>query len=684
MEINNITAVTEVTGNGQMVSAAVLEYDNVVPGDGIKAADYQVKERHITKMYTSQSGEPGQESAEGRYVILELDLKDKSASVKRRIGKGRDAKLWIAPGEVEVRLPGENNYRKNNQVMNLTVDAFQNFTFVTTGNHCKLEFNLFCPWVMEEGKKYPLVLFMHDAGSCSEDIMAPLAQGNGATVWAGQRAQDRHTCFVLAPRYPEQTANDDFEVTWEADATLELIRMLLRVYPIDEKRIYGTGQSMGCMMLCELLIRNPGFFAGCFLVAGQWNPASMGVVKDENLWILVSEMDEKAFPIMGKCMEQVEKQGGCVVRGTLNAKDPLEEQNNAVRRLARTGEHIFFTWFEKDSVLPDGEEPFPGAYHVHTWTHAYNLEAIHDWLFAQTKDKIDFSSKCEVLLEDELGNRLPMNIPYYHAELIAPGTWQIASDGDYFYLLEGEKEALVIDSGYGCGNTRAFCQSLTDKPVKYIANTHDHFDHTANNCYFECVYMSKETQPLATIPFPSFEGIDFPRDYPVVIIDEGYTFDLGGREIETIKFSDHAVGSLLFLDKKEKILFCGDELCMPFGKALHGSVEHVYTMLGKLQDRMDEISVLYGGPGRGEKDIIIRLRENMKYILDGHEGKPLEKQEMTQEPQTGEPVVYARRMPHAPDRHQDNPMDIPFIREMEYAGIKVIYDTRKVWETRGN
>ncbi|MFR8220805.1 MAG: hypothetical protein ACLU9T_06995 [Blautia faecis] len=38
--------------------------------------------------------------------------------------------------------------------------------------------------------------------------------------------------------------------------------------------------------------------------------------------------------------------------------------------------------------------------------------------------------------------------------------------------------------------------------------------------------MSAETKKLATIPFPSFEGICFPRSYPVQVIDEGYVFDL--------------------------------------------------------------------------------------------------------------------------------------------------------------
>lgn len=386
MEVQNITAVTKVTGEGQMVAAAVLEYNDIILEKELRADLYHVKGRNITKAYVSQSGELEQAAQEGKNVILDLDLNDRGASVKRRIGKGKDSKLKIVSGEVEVRLPGEAFYRKNNKIYNLIADEFQSFTYEVRASGNKLEYNIFCPSKMEKGKTYPLVLFMHDSGSCSEDVMAPLAQGNGATVWAERRVQQSHSCFVLAPRYPDVAANDEFEVTWEADATIELIHSLLQRYPIDEKRIYGTGQSMGCMMLCELLLRNPGFFAGCFLVAGQWNPAFMGAVKNENLWILVSEMDEKAFPIMGNCMEQVEKQGGKVVRGALNAKASLKEQNAVIREIAGAGGHIFFTWFEKDSVLPNGEKPHSsGAYHVNTWIHAYCLEAIQDWLLAQEK-----------------------------------------------------------------------------------------------------------------------------------------------------------------------------------------------------------------------------------------------------------------------------------------------------------
>lgn len=194
---------------------------------------------------------------------------------------------------------------------------------------------------------------------------------------------------------------------------------------------------------------------------------------------------------------------------------------------------------------------------------------------------IDFSSKKDIFLEDEDGLIVPMSEPYFRAKPIAPGTWQVLSDGDYSYLLEGDDEALLIDSGYGAGDIRAYCQTLTEKPLSKIANTHHHFDHTANNSYFDLAYMSAATKPLATIPFPSFAGIDFPRDYPVQIVGDGDVIPLKGRELLVFEIPDHAVGSLAFLDRKERILFSGDEF-MLMGKSLNGGVAHWLAMLQKL------------------------------------------------------------------------------------------------------
>ena len=61
-------------------------------------------------------------------------------------------------------------------------------------------------------------------------------------------------------------------------------------------------------------------------------------------------------------------------------------------------------------------------------------------------EPVDFSSLHGILLEDSDGNIQPMDQPYFKAEKIASGTWQVLSDGDYTYVLEGEDELICIDA----------------------------------------------------------------------------------------------------------------------------------------------------------------------------------------------------------------------------------------------
>jgi glyoxylase-like metal-dependent hydrolase (beta-lactamase superfamily II) len=292
--------------------------------------------------------------------------------------------------------------------------------------------------------------------------------------------------------------------------------------------------------------------------------------------------------------------------------------------------------------------------------------------------EIDFSSKHDILIRSEDGSLRPMDEPYFESKLVAPGTWQILSDGDFIYLIEGDDDTLVIDSGYGCGNIREYCQSLTSKPVRNVVNTHDHFDHTANNGYFDRAYMSAETKKLATTPMPSFEGIDFPRDYPIEVIGEGYKFHLGNRDLEVLEVPDHATGSLVFLDSRERILFSGDEISQT-GKRINTTVENVERQLQKLMARRSEFDRLCAGPGVFEASWIEKYLENVHYILAGHEGSPILQwpphNEMPVPPSPPGVTVYDRRYPRPPDR---KPNDPTYLREMNYNDCRVIYDLRHI------
>lgn len=293
------------------------------------------------------------------------------------------------------------------------------------------------------------------------------------------------------------------------------------------------------------------------------------------------------------------------------------------------------------------------------------------------RDRINFSCKHDVLIQNPDGTYLPMDTPYFESEYIAPGTWRIHSDGDAIYLVEGGNEAIVIDTGYGVGNIREYCQSLTPKPVRNVINTHDHFDHTANNAYFEKAYMTEATRPLATIPFPSFEGIDFPRDYPVEIVKEGDVIDLGGRTLEVIEIPDHAVGSIALLDRKEKILFSGDEIMDGF-KKINGKVSTVLEQYKKIWDRRDDIDVIWPGPGgKCNMETIRKYIQTMEYILDGGESeegpgfKNMEKVEpmFTESGQT----LYRRYKVRACDMHLEKEVAQKGIRHVDLFGVLVIF-----------
>lgn len=293
--------------------------------------------------------------------------------------------------------------------------------------------------------------------------------------------------------------------------------------------------------------------------------------------------------------------------------------------------------------------------------------------------EIDFSCKSEIWLEDEDGSLQRMSEPFFKSWKVAPGTWQILSDGDYSYLLEGDDEAILIDSGYGAGNIRQYAQTLTPKPLSRICNTHDHFDHTANNIYFDLAYMAAETQPLATRPFPSFEGIEFPRNYPVQLVDDGDVIPLAGRDLAVFKIPDHAVGSLAFLDRRERILFSGDEF-MTRGKMLHGGVAHWARMLEKLMPVRDQFDRMFGGAGEIPPQLVENQLACARHILEGNEGEPVSPGHFPGEERVDGQGrrIWKRRVPHPGDGPKNINADIEYKREMRFAGTSITYDIRHI------
>lgn len=297
----------------------------------------------------------------------------------------------------------------------------------------------------------------------------------------------------------------------------------------------------------------------------------------------------------------------------------------------------------------------------------------------------DFSSKHDILIRNPDGSCSPMDEPYYEAEEVAPGTWKILSSGDYSYLVEGDDEAVSIDTGYGAGDIRTYLQTLTEKPVRCTFNTHSHFDHSANNGCFEKAYMAQAGIPYASQPYDSFAGIDFPQDYQRVGVKEGFVYDLGGRALEVFDIPDHTTDGIALLDRRERLLFTGDEF-MAMGKRLNIPLPVFAGYLEKLSAHRHEFDRLCAGGGVFDASLFDNYYACAKQILSGNLGQkmppagPRKFQALPPGP-NGE-TVYDRMAPHpgdhGPELYPPEPGYEPDTWVLEYAGAKIIYDMNRM------
>lgn len=149
------------------------------------------------------------------------------------------------------------------------------------------------------------------------------------------------------------------------------------------------------------------------------------------------------------------------------------------------------------------------------------------------------------------------------------------------YLIEGEERALLIDGLTGVGSLRAFVRELTELPVT-AALTHAHMDHSGIAWESDSVYLHPDDlfllysdtdqsreQRLDFVNLFRRMGIpgrttpklaDVLEQHPVRTfpIYDGDHSALGGVTVEVIAVPGHTRGTVVFLDRRDRIVFSGD------------------------------------------------------------------------------------------------------------------------------
>lgn len=176
-------------------------------------------------------------------------------------------------------------------------DRFEQLTYTDAETGLSITYNLFLPAEYDESGAYPMVVFIADSSCANGDATASLTQGRGALVWATDEWQSVYPTIVAVPTYPETILDDhgSYTTTEYVELTKRFIDYMGSEYAVDTSRIYGTGQSMGCMTTLILASEYPDLYRACMFVDGQWDYNTLSALEDQSFIYFAAEDDTNAW-----------------------------------------------------------------------------------------------------------------------------------------------------------------------------------------------------------------------------------------------------------------------------------------------------------------------------------------------------------------------------------------------------
>lgn len=170
-------------------------------------------------------------------------------------------------------------------------------------------------------------------------------------------------------------------------------------------------------------------------------------------------------------------------------------------------------------------------------------------------------------------------------------------------IVVGEREIAVIDSLVSARRATEFLadiRKISDKPIRYVINTHSHLDHTFGNGVFakEGAIVVSQEKCAEAMRSNLAEVLDNAGDfgltpeemagtkpgYPSLTFAERMQIDLGGISLNLLFAGpSHSPGSIMVQVPAEKVVFAGDILFTGF---------HPYLGEGDINGWLSNLKVL--------------------------------------------------------------------------------------------
>jgi cyclase len=196
----------------------------------------------------------------------------------------------------------------------------------------------------------------------------------------------------------------------------------------------------------------------------------------------------------------------------------------------------------------------------------------------------------------------------------------------------GEDGIVVVDDQYAplADKIRAALKGITDKPIRFIINTHYHFDHTGGNALFQkdapIIAHDNVRKRLEAGTSPgNYGAVSFPakpsakESLPILTFDHDVTVHLNGEDIRALHFPNgHTDGDSVIFFPRSNVVHMGDDFVtygFPFvdlsgGGSVEGMIKAMEETVSKLPA---DVKVI---PGHGPVSNLDDVRRYIAMLKD--------------------------------------------------------------------
>lgn len=225
---------------------------------------------------------------------------------------------------------------------------------------------------------------------------------------------------------------------------------------------------------------------------------------------------------------------------------------------------------------------------------------------------------CAATAQDQDFSKVQMKVTK-----VAGNVYMLEGEGGNIGASVGEDGIVIVDDQFAplADKIKAALKGITDRPVRFVINTHYHGDHTGGNAIFQ-----KDAPVIAQdnvrkrLEAGGGDRKPAPKDaLPIITFDHDVTVHLNGEDIRALYFpSGHTDGDSVIFFPKSNVVHMGDDFVtygFPFidlsaGGGVDGMIAAVDDVIAKLPA---DVKVI---PGHGPISTLDDMRKFSAMLKD--------------------------------------------------------------------